>query len=30
MYGNNFNPYNNITNTQMNNFQPAQNNLIKI
>lgn len=32
IYGmnNNFNPYNNITNQQMNNFQPAQNNLIRV
>lgn len=32
MYGinNNFNPYNNITNPQINNFQPAQNNLIRV
>ena len=30
MYGinNNFNPYNNITNPQMSNFQTPQNNLI--
>ncbi len=32
MYGinNNFNPYNNITNPQMNNFQTPQNNLIRV